>query len=97
MEQLESIQKRLSQFHGKKVEKGRNNYESIDYDEANKIEVSKNNQKQTNSISFYDLSKSFKSKEHIIHYLAIEIIEERYNKIKESINDKKYKTLIHHG
>ena len=94
---LESIQKRLSQFHGKKVEKGRNNYESIDYDEANKIEVSKNNQKQTNSISFYDLSKSFKSKEHIIHYLAIEIIEERYNKIKESINDKKYKTLIHHG
>ncbi|MCT7473666.1 hypothetical protein [Aliarcobacter cryaerophilus] len=94
---LESIQKRLSQFHGKKVEKGRNNYESIDYNEANKIEVSKNNQKQTNSISFYDLSKSFKSKEHIIHYLAIEIIEERYNKIKESINDKKYKTLIHHG
>lgn len=94
---LESIQKRLSQFHGKKVEKGRNNYESIDYDEANNIEVSKNNQKQTNSISFNDLSKSFKSKEHIIHYLAIEIIEERYNKIKESINEKKYKTLIHHG
>ena len=94
---LESIQKKLSQFHGMKVEKGKNNYEFIDYDKAQIEEVSINNQKQTTSISFTDLSKSFKSKKHIIHYLAIEIIEERYNKIKKSIDGKKYKTLIHHG
>lgn len=94
---LESIQKKLSQFHGMKVEKRKNNYEFIDYDKAQIEEISINNQKQTTSISFTDLSKSFKSKKHIIHYLAIEIIEERYNKIKKSIDEKKYKTLIHHG
>lgn len=94
---LESIQKKLSQFHGMKVEKGRNDYQFIDYDEALIEEVPIDNLKRTTSISFNELSECFKSKKNIIHYLATKTIEERYNKIKEYIDGKKYKTLIHHG
>lgn len=94
---LESIQKKLSQFHGMKVEKGRNDYQFIDYDEAQIEEVPIDNLKRTTSISFNELSECFKSKKNIIHYLATKTIEERYNKIKEYIDGKKYKTLIHHG
>lgn len=93
---LESIQKKLSQFHGMKVEKGRNDYQFIDYDEALIEEVPIDNLKRTTSISFNELSECFKSKKNIIHYLATKTIEERYNKIKEYIDGKKYKTLIHH-
>lgn len=94
---LESIQKKLSQFHGMKVEKGRNDYQFINYDEAQIEEVPIDNLKRTTSISFNELSECFKSKKNIIHYLATKTIEERYNKIKEYIDGKKYKTLIHHG
>lgn len=94
---LEIIQKKLSQFHGMKIEISRNNYEPIDYEKAQIEEVPISNQKQTSSISLENLKDSFKNNKHIIHYLAIEIIEERYNKIKKSIDGKKYKTLIHHG
>jgi hypothetical protein len=93
---LESIQKRLSQYHGMKVEKGRNNYEHIDYNEALiKMNTPKT---KTNSNSFADIAKSFKEHDHIIHYLeTINIIEDRFKSLKNAIDNKKYKRLICHG
>lgn len=92
---LEIIQKKLSQYHGMKVEISQNKYESIDYDQA-QIEMNTPKPKQ-NSNSFHDLAKSFKETKHIIHYLeTISIIEERYKILKNAIDEKKYKKLINH-
>ena len=94
---LEIIQKKLSQYHGMKVEIGRNGYELINYDEAhNKKDKKVSCKKQTFSSSLDDLKMSFKNNQHTIHYLATDIIEKRYNKIKDSIDDRKYRALIHH-
>lgn len=92
---LELIQKKLSQYHGMKIEKGRNDYELIDYDEA---QIKMNTPKtKTNSNSFADIKKSFQEHKHIIHYLeTISIINERYEMLKGAINNKKYKKLINH-
>ncbi len=92
---LELIQKKLSQYHGMKIEKGRNDYELIDYDEA---QIKMNTPKtKTNSNSFADIVQSFKEHEHIIHYLeTIGIIEERYKILKDAIDNKKYKKLMNH-
>lgn len=92
-EKLESIQKKLSQYHGMKVEKGRNDYEKIEYDKA---QIKMNTPKtKSNSNSFSDLSKSFKEHENILHYLAIKVIEERYETIAAAIDKKRYKNLIY--
>ncbi len=92
---LESIQKKLSQFHGMKVENGRNNYKIIDYDEAL---IKLQSKSSTSSNSFTDIAKKVKESEHIIHYIeTIKIIENRFEVLKKAIDDKKYKTLIHHG
>ena len=92
---LELIQKKLSQYHGMKIEKGRNNYELINYDEAL---IKMNTPKiKTNSNSFADIAKSFKEHDHIIHYLeTINIIEDRYLVLKNAIDNKKYKKLMNH-
>lgn len=92
---LELIQKKLSQYHGMKIEKGRNDYELINYDEAL---IRMNTPKtKTNSNSFEDIAKSFKEYDHIIHYLeTISIIEERYEILKNAIDNKKYKKLMNH-
>lgn len=92
-EKLESIQKKLSQYHGMKVEKGRNNYKLIAYDEA-QIKM-KSPKMKSNSNSFSDLVKSFKEHENIIHYLALKVIEERYETIAAAICSKRYKNLIY--
>lgn len=92
---LESIQKKLSQFHGMKVENGRNNYKIIDYDEAL---IKLQSKSSTSSNSFTNIAKKFKESEHIIHYIeTIKIIENRFEVLKKAIDDKKFKTLIHHG
>ncbi|MEV9528470.1 hypothetical protein AB0W38_07740 [Aliarcobacter butzleri] len=92
---LELIQKKLSQYHGMKIEKGRNDYKLIDYDEA---QIKMNTPKtKTNSNSFADIAQSFKEHEHIIHYLeTISIIEERYKILKDAIDNEKYKKLMNH-
>ena len=92
---LEIIQKKLSQYHGMKIEKGRNNYTLIDYDEA----ITKMQSKSTtnNSNSLDDLVARFQENEHIIHYIeTIKIIENRYESLKNAIDNKRYKKLIHH-
>lgn len=92
-EKLESIQEKLSQYHGMKIEKGRNDYEKIEYDKAQiKMNIPKT---KSNSNSFSDLSKSFKEHENILHYLAIKVIEERYETIAAAIDKKRYKNLIY--
>lgn len=92
---LEIIQKKLSQYHGMKIEKGRNDYELLNYDEA-QIRINTPKTKR-NSNSFADIAKSFKEQEHIIHYLeTISIIEERYKILKNAIDNKKYKKLMNH-
>lgn len=92
---LEIIQRKLSQHHGMKVEKGRNCYELISYDDAQiKMHTPKSNQKGR---SLADLVNSFQESEHIIHHLeTIKLIDERYEVLKNLIDNKKYKTLIHH-
>lgn len=92
---LEIIQRKLSQHHGMKVEKGRNYYELISYDDAQiKMHTPKSNQKGR---SLADLVNSFQESEHIIHHLeTIKLIDERYEVLKNLIDNKKYKTLIHH-
>lgn len=94
-EKLEMIQKRLSQYHGMKIEISQNKYKPIDYDEALiKMNTPKT---KTNSNSFADIAKSFNEHEHIIHYLeTISIIEERYEILKNAIDNKKYKKLMNH-
>ena len=92
---LEIIQKKLSQYHGMKIENGRNNYTLIDYDEA----ITKMQSKSTtnNSNSLDDLVARFQENEHIIHYIeTIKIIENRYESLKNAIDNKRYKKLIHH-
>jgi hypothetical protein len=94
---LELIQKKLSQYHGMKIERGRNDYEIVNYDEANNKKNNKpHSSPQTSRSTLNELKMSFKNDQHIIHYLAIDIIETRYTKIQDSIDDKKYKTLICH-
>ena len=80
---LEIIQKKLSQYHGMKIENGRNNYTLIDYDEA----ITKMQSKSTtnNSNSLDDLVARFQENEHIIHYIeTIKIIENRYESLKNA-------------
>ena len=78
-----------------KVENGRNNYKIIDYDEAL---IKLQSKSSTSSNSYTDIAKKFKESEHIIHYIeTIKIIENRFEVLKKAIDDKKYKTLIHHG
>ena len=92
---LEIIQKKLSQYHGMKIENGRNDYTLIDYDEAIRKMQSKST--TSNSNSFDDLAAIFKGNKHIIHYIkTIQIIENRYESLKNAIDEKKYKKLIHH-
>lgn len=90
---LELIQKKLSQYHGMKVEKGRNNYELLEYDEA-QIKMNRPKSK-SNSNSLSDLVKSFQENEHIIPYLSTDVIEERYETIAAAIANKRYKNLIY--
>ena len=78
-----------------KIENGRNNYTLIDYDEA----ITKMQSKSTtnNSNSLDDLVARFQENEHIIHYIeTIKIIENRYESLKNAIDNKRYKKLIHH-
>jgi hypothetical protein len=91
---LESIQKKLSQFHGMKVENGRNNYELIDYDEAI---IKMQGKSSTSSNSIDDLIKIFEENKNIIHYIeTFKIIENRFESLKNAIDNKKYKRLIYH-
>jgi len=92
---LELIQKKLSQYHGMKIEISQNKYQYIDYDEAQiKINTPKT---KSNSNSFADIAKSFKEHEHIIHHIeTLSIIQERYDILKKAIDNKKYKKLIHY-
>jgi hypothetical protein len=92
-EKLASIQKKLSQYHGMKIEKGRNDYEKIEY---NKAQIQMNRPKsKSNSNSLSDIVKSFQENEHIIPYLSTDVIEERYETIAAAIANKKYKNLIY--
>lgn len=92
---LEIIQKKLSQYHGMKIENGRNNYKPIDYDEAIIKMQSKSTTNNSNSLD--DLVARFQENEHIIHYIeTIKIIENRYESLKNAIDNKRYKKLIHH-
>lgn len=92
---LEIIQKKLSQYHGMKIENGRNNYTPIDYDEAIIKMQSKSTTNNSNSLD--DLVARFQENEHIIHYIeTIKIIENRYESLKNAIDNKRYKKLIHH-
>jgi len=92
-EKLESIQEKLSQYHGMKIEKGQNNYEPINYDNAQiKMNLSKT---KPNSHSLSDLKRSFQENENIIHYLSIKVIEKRYETMASAINNKRYKNLIY--
>lgn len=92
---LELIQKKLSQFHGMKIERGRNNYELINYDKTQTKMSSPKTKTDSNSLT--GIVQSFKENAHAIHYLeTIEIIEERYEVLKNMIDNKKYKKLIHH-
>ena len=92
---LELIQKKLSQYHGMKIEISQNKYKYIDYDEA---QIKMNTPKtKSNSNSFTDIAKSFKEHEHIIHHIeTISIIQERYDILKKAIDNKKYKKLTHY-
>ena len=92
---IKLIQKRLSQYHGMKIEISQNKYKYIYYDEA---QIKMNTPKtKSDSNSFPDIVKSFKEHEHIIHHIeTISIIQERYDILKKAIDDKKYKKLIHH-
>ena len=92
---LELIQKKLSQYHGMKIEISQNKYKYIDYDEA---QIKMNTPKtKSNSNSFADIAKSFKEHEHIIHHIeTLSIIQERYDILKKAINNKKYQKLIHY-
>ena len=91
---LESIQKKLSQFHGMKVENGRNNYEIIDYDKAI---IKMQSKSSTSSNSIDDLIKIFEENKNIIHYIeTLKIIENRFQSLKNAIDNKKYKRLICH-
>ena len=94
-EKIVAIQKKLSQYHGMKIELGENNYKFINYDEA-QIEI--NSPKiEIKSNSFSELSKSFKANKHIINYIeTIKVIEERFDALNNAINNKKYKKLMHH-
>ena len=94
---LELIQKKLSQYHGMKIERGRNDYELVNYDEANNKKNNKpHSSPQTSRSTLDELKMSFTNDQHTIHYLAIDIIKIRYTKIQDSIDEKKYKTLICH-
>ena len=78
-----------------KIENGRNDYTLIDYDEAIRKMQSKST--TSNSNSFDDLATIFKGNKHIIHYIkTIQIIENRYESLKNAIDNKRYKKLIHH-
>lgn len=91
---LESIQKKLSQFHGMKIENRRNNYELIDYDEA---VIKMQSKSSTSSNSIDDLIKIFEENKNIIHYIeTFKIIENRFEALKNAIDNKKYKRLIYH-
>jgi len=91
---LNQLQERLSQYHGMKIEIGKNNYKFINYDEA-QIEMN-SPEMETKNNSFSELSKSFKANKHIIHYLeTLKVIEERFKVIKNAIDNKKYKKLIY--
>lgn len=94
-EKIVAIQKKLSQYHGMKIELGENNYKFINYDEA-QIEI--NSPKiEIKSNSFSELSKSFKANKHIINYIeTIKVIEDRFDALNNAINNKKYKKLMHH-
>ncbi len=90
---LEIIQKKLSQYHGMKVENGRNDYTLIDYDEAI-IKMQSNS--STSSSSIDDFIKIFENN-NIIHYIdTFKIIENRFKSLKNAIDNKKYKRLIYH-
>ena len=90
---LEIIQKKLSQYHGMKVENGRNDYTLIEYDEAI-IKMQSNS--STSSSSIDDFIKIFENN-NIIHYIdTFKIIENRFKSLKNAIDNKKYKRLIYH-
>ena len=77
-----------------KIERGRNDYELVNYDEANNKKNNKpHSSPQTSRSTLDELKMSFKHDQHTIHYLAIDIIKIGYTKIQDSIDEKKYKTL----
>jgi len=93
---LEIIQKKLSQYHGMKIEKDRNDYELINYDEVHNKKKNKKITKPSKPSSPEEVFMSFKNNPYTKHYLEIDIIEQRLNNIRDTISSKKYKALIQH-
>lgn len=93
---LESIQKRLSQFHGIKNKITRNIYDKgINYDEMQKDENNKSTVKKTSTININTLVNLSNKEKDLKYYITTNVIKKRYIKMKELIDTQKYKTLIY--
>lgn len=68
---LEIIQHKLSQYHGMKIENGRNDYEYISYDEAQMEDIPKQNYSISDFASLLEKAKNFRT---ILHHLSIDVI-----------------------
>ena len=93
---LESIQKRLSQFHGIKNKITRNIYDKgINYAEMQKDENNKSTVKKTSTININTLVNLSNKEKDLKYYITTNVIKKRYIKMKELIDTQKYKTLIY--
>lgn len=93
---LEAIQKKLSQCNGLKDKITRNNYDKgINYSEIQNDENNKSAVRKTSTIDIETLVNSSNKQKDYKYYLTIDVIKKRYDKMKELIDSKKYKTLIY--
>lgn len=88
---LEIIQHKLSQYHGMKIENGRNDYKYISYDEGQMKDIPKQNYSTSDFASLLEKAKNSRT---ILHHLSIDVIQDRYKKMKDIIDKQTYKALI---
>lgn len=95
---LEIIQHKLSQYHGMKDKIDRNVYDKgIDYSETQKDKNNKSKIRNFSTVNISVLVNASAMQGDYKHYLATDIIKNRYDKIKTLIDTKKYKALIYNA